>query len=123
MTPREWDALLAPSVSKADVWVLVERAARAVLENVDPKRILSTNNVVQMLYPREAVQSVSADNARDRIYAALLVLATKGLSDCCHRGEPQGVFMGRPKRPWLWHKPVAVEVCPTCGQPVTLVLK
>ena len=46
--------------------------------------------------------------ARQRIFKCLFALATRGLSDCCTKGEP--VSEGKPnymkaKRPWLWHRP------------------
>jgi hypothetical protein len=118
MTPAEWDVLLRSDARKTVAYAHVAEAARAVLVKLDAGATLSTNDLVEALYPRAvADKSLAGDNARGRIYKALADAATRSLKDCATKGPPEGKkFMGRPVRPWIWHAPKELDVCVHCGQ-------
>ena len=116
LKPEEWDMVMRPLVPTTHAKKVVAEHARAFLQS--QHHVLTTNQLVEALYPRAvADQSLAGDEARDRIYKLLAALAVDDLHDCAQRGEPDGrKFMGRPTRPWLWHAPKAKESCPMCGQ-------
>ena len=118
LKPSEWDTILRAIVPTVHAKKVVHEQARAFLQAMDQGETISTNNLVEAMYPREiADKSLAGDEARSRIYAMLAKLALDDMHDCCTKGEPDGKkFMGRPVRPWLWHAPKAKECCPMCGQ-------
>lgn len=117
MTPDEWNKLELPDGSIKQFKSVVSREARTFLETLLPGETINTNNLVEALYPRDiAAQSLQSDLTRTRIYTLIGQLAISGLEDCCVKGEVQGTFYGKPKRPWIWFCPVEREVCPHCGQ-------
>ena len=115
ITTKEWDMVLRPVVPTSHAKKVVHENAREYLKTVEGN--IGTNALVEALYPREiADKTLGGDLARTRIYTLLAKLALDDMHDCCTKGEPEGMFMGRPKRPWLWHKPKEREVCCMCGQ-------
>jgi hypothetical protein len=118
LEPKEWDMVLRPLVPTHHAKKVIGEHARALLTDLLPGEILTTNQVVEALYPRDvADKSLTGDVARTRMYQLLAALAVDGLHDCATRGEPTAKkYMGRPTRPWLWHAPKVKESCPMCGQ-------
>lgn len=116
-TPEQWNKILAPEMASVYARNAVMHAARVHLASLAPEKRIGTEQLVETLYPRtKAERSLTGDNARARIYTVLAKLATDGLEDCCEKGEVNGQFMGKPKRPWLWFSPGDVEICCMCGQ-------
>lgn len=120
LDPKEWDMVLRPLVPTRHAKKVVGEHAREYLLALLPGEIISTNEVVEGLYPRDvADKSLAGDVARTRMYQLLASLAVDDLHDCATRGEPTAKkYMGRPTRPWLWHTPKVKETCPMCGQNV-----
>lgn len=119
LEPKEWNMVLRAIVPTSHAKKVVAENAREYLLTLGGyKKTISTNELVEALYPREeADKSLEGDEARMRIYKLIQMLALDGMTDCATRGEPDGKkFMGRPVRPWLWHAPKTREVCCLCGQ-------
>lgn len=120
MQPSEWNRLLAEAVPWAEAYPAVEREARAYLVvTTDGGLRCTTGELVEALYPEQFAKG-DGITARKRIYKALAALATRGLADCCTKGEPRPLKHNKKKlvRPWLWHAPLAKEPnrCPHCGE-------
>jgi hypothetical protein len=117
MTPAQWNAYIALDAPPIRFRRAVEHAARVHLSTLATDERISTEELVEALYPRDVAKgTLAGDTARTNIYAALARLAQGGLEDCAVKGEVNGMFMGKPKRPWLWFSPGDVEVCYACGQ-------
>ena len=118
LEPKEWDMVLRAIVPTSHAKKVVAENAREYLTALEQGTNISTNELVEILYPREvADKSLAGDEARMRIYKLVQMLALDGMTDCATRGEPDGKkFMGRPSRPWMWHAPRVREVCCMCGQ-------
>jgi hypothetical protein len=119
MTPKQWDSLFDPETKNAYYTIksTVEHSAREHLATVAPGLQIGTNALVEALYPRAiADQTLAGDHARGQLYKLIQRLAVDGLQDCCVKGEVQGKYMGRVKRPWLWFSPPEPELCYACGQ-------
>lgn len=119
LTPKEWNNILRPITPTNHAKKVVAQYARAYLIEYAQDMTLSTNELVEVLYPRSvADQSLEGDEARMRIYKLVAMLALDGMNDCATRGDVEEgkKFMGRPVRPWLWHAPKVREVCCLCGQ-------
>lgn len=125
MTPIEWTRALDPSVSHAAQMQTVATEVRKHLGAAFDKDIdgaLATVELVDGLWPPNAVRGSEMAVARQRLYRVLRSLATHQLADCCERDEPVVKF-GKERRPWLWVKPgtgqgavqPAVHACPHCG--------
>ena len=118
-TTQQWNALVTADVKPSRFRDAVAHNARVYLAGLGEGEQISTEQLVEALYPRSvAVQTLTGDTARTSIYAAISKLAVMGLEDCCVKGEVNGNYMGRPKRPWLWFSPGPVDVCSKCGQVV-----
>ena len=116
MTPKQWNEL-SELRSHALMKKTVEHRVRLYLATLAPGVTITTNQLVEALYPRKvADQSLLGDNTRNNIYRAISQLATTGLEDCCMKGEVSGSYFGKPKRPWLWFAPPEQAVCCMCGQ-------
>lgn len=116
-TPEGWNALITAEVPTARFRERVAHCARMYLASLEEGVTISTEQLVEHLYPRAiADQTLAGDTARKRIYMSLAKLAPIGLEDCCVKGEVNGQFMGKPKRPWRWFSPGPVDVCCMCGQ-------
>lgn len=124
MTPFQWDAIMYTAVPWQEAYATVEREARHVLDN-DPTLDgnLSTAELVERLYSEEWARG-DGITARKRIFKALRALTTRGLADCCHRGEERRLrHSNKMVRPWLWHAPTSpnseaqgnAKACPHCG--------
>ncbi len=119
MTPEQWNQLINDHAEKLSGKVRnrIALEARLYLITLAPGIEISTNKLVEALYPRAvADKTLAGDLARRAIYKVIGQLTLDGLQDCCRKGEVNGKFMGRPKRPWLWYCPEGVEVCCMCGQ-------
>ena len=118
LEPKEWDMVLRPIVPTSHAKKVVSDNAREYLNGFAQGVYISTNDLVEALYPRVIADlSLAGDEARARIYKVLAMLALDGMTDCATRGEPDGKkYMGRPSRPWLWHAPKTREICCMCGQ-------
>ena len=115
-TPKEWEAIFKSGMAMRHIKRIVEREARMHLQTIVES--ISTEKLVEALYPRKAAeQSVHGSIARKGIYVAIGKLALDGLDDCCVKGEVNGHYMGKPKRPWVWFCPDHIEeYCCMCGQ-------
>jgi hypothetical protein len=121
MTPKKWDVMFSQEAAiplrRLKAWV--EKEARAHLATLAVDETTSTEKLVEALYPRDiAALSLGGDVARTAIYKIIGVLARSEMGDCCEKGEVNGQFMGRPKRPWVWFCPPEQETCCMCGQPL-----
>lgn len=119
MTPDQWNELLHPVIGEEDmkkVRGLVARDAREHLATIAPGLTITTTQLLDAFYPRELAElSLKNDHTRNAIAQQLQKCATKELEDCCVKGEVNGQYMGKPKRPWLWFA-LPRELCPHCGQ-------
>jgi hypothetical protein len=121
LTPEKWNAFFNEEVgfSQKVLKRRVEMEVRAHLAELMPGITISTNELGEALYPRAIAEaSLAGDKARTTLFKMIGVLANDALSDCCVKGEINGQFMGKPKRPWLWFCPGDTKVCPQCGQPL-----
>lgn len=107
MTPEQWNKALAPEVPWPEAYAVVEREVRALL-TAERGCVFATAEVVQEIYQEHPTSHdpVGMD-ARRRIFKALRALATRGLKDCCTKGEPEPstTFAGRTIQRWRWHAP------------------
>ena len=118
VTLEQWNTMLSSdNLARGKKMLAIE--ARRVLLDLGEGDTLSTNDLVEAIYPRAvADQTLAGDIARTQVYKLISALALTDLSDCCEKGEPNGQYMGKPKRPWIWFKPVGCEICCMCGQVV-----
>ena len=118
LDPAEWNMVLRPIVPTSHAKKVVAENAREHLATLEQGKTISTNDLVEALYPRVIADlSLAGDEARMRIYKLIGALALDGMTACATRGEPDGKkYMGRPSRPWLWHAPKIRETCCMCGQ-------
>lgn len=112
MQANEWNRLLAEAVPWAEAYPAVEREARAYLQISFCGAVMqnmTTGELVEKLYSEQFAKGEGI-TARKRIYKALAALATRGLADCCTKGEPRPLKHNKKKlvRPWLWHAPRTV---------------
>lgn len=122
MLPSEFEVLIDRHREDYDlheVRAVVALNAREHLATIAPGLMTTTDNLIEALYPRKlAEQSLRGDRTRFALSKLLLDCAKKELSDCCVKGEVNGQYMGKPKRPWLWFYAPPPETCPHCGQPM-----
>lgn len=118
MKTQEWIRLVTSDAPMRDFRKAVEHSARLHLATLKEGTQISTERLVEAIFPRvESDRSLAGDTARTRIYVSLSKLATIGMEDCCVKGEVNGQFMGKPKRPWLWScPPGGMNLCYACGQ-------
>ncbi len=124
MEPEQWNKLLNSTSPPQRVHVTVALAVRGYLLELMPGITISTNELVESLYPRAiADMSLAGDNARTQLYKIIGALAHDKLSDCCMKGEvKEKKYMGRQVRPWLWFCPDGTDCCEVCGQPLPLMV-
>ena len=118
ITPTEWDVLLEKNEPRSRQKAWVAKYAAEVLDALPEGKLMSTNDLVEALYSREAVKSQASEGVRLRIYSIVAELTRTELKPYATKGPPDPTkkFMGRPVRPWLWHKPRELETCAMCGQ-------
>ena len=117
MTPEKWNVMIGAGLPAKQIKARVGKEARAHLATLALGETITTNQLVEALYPRAvADQSRIGDDTRNAIYKFIGLLAREDMADCCMKGEVSGQFMGRPKRPWLWFSPPEQETCCMCGQ-------
>lgn len=117
--PAFWNHRLAPAMPWSSAYRHVEVAAIALL-GINPLyrgKTLSTNELVEALYPAAQARGPESIAARSRIYKALAALAPRGLERYCFRGTPRKL-KGREIVPWLWKAPIRDDAprCPHCGE-------
>lgn len=118
MTPLEVEVALRPEVGWREAHRAVETFGRAYLETLKDNETISTNALVNKLYPIELVRGEST--ARTRLYQILLKMhqgQPAVLQDCRIRGVQRRIFGGVKATPWLWHKPqrqLRKVCCPNC---------
>jgi hypothetical protein len=95
---------------------------------------ISTGDLVEALLPEARCRGHTEQEARKRLYRALMTLAENSLGDCATRGPEKKNKFGGTMRPWLWHGPKEAfnddaianltqrgalkmpVVCPHCGK-------
>jgi hypothetical protein len=116
MTPLEWEIRLHKEQKWGNAYPHVEREVRAYLNTLAAGVTISTNQLVEALYPVASVRGEG--NGRQRIYEALKAThhgRPAMLEDCRMRGPVKKIHGGIKGRPWLWHKPTPRLVCcPNC---------
>lgn len=112
MSPAEWMAALAPEVHWKVAYGVVAKEARAYLETA-PAGVILTADLVEALLPLAS----SRGTARARLFKALNVLESHDLKDCVTLAEPRQLYGNQVYRRF-WHKPIPVETCLCCGQPL-----
>jgi hypothetical protein len=118
MTPMEIEVVLRPEVKWREAHRVVDQIGRAHLSTLKDNETVTTNQLVNALYPVEAVRGESS--ARRRLYQILLKVhygKPSVLDDCRIRGTERRSFGGIKVTPWLWHKPqrkVRMICCPNC---------
>jgi hypothetical protein len=124
MDTNQWNKLLNSELPPQRITITVAMAVRTHLVALTPGMTLSTNELIEALYPRAiADQSLAGDNARTQLYKIVGKLAHDKLSDCCMKGEvKEKKYMGREVRPWIWFCPEDTDCCAVCGQPLPLGL-
>ena len=119
LTPQEWKEMIeSDEVKVKDIKRVLIREIQSYLADLAPGMTVSTNHVVQAFFPSDfAALSRSNHDAQKNLSLLILQIAASGaMDDCCVRGEVNGQYMGKPKRPWIWFAPVERECCPMCGQ-------
>ncbi len=119
-TPQQWELLLDKEKSTGTMKNKIARHARAHLSTLAEGVTISTNQLGEALYPRAEQSSPKSDLIRIRLYKILMQLAQGGMADCCMRGEVNGMYFGKPRRPFIWFCPPETELCCMCGQPIPL---
>ena len=120
LSPREWNAALHPDQHWKAAYAVVEREVRSFLAGEWER--LSTNDLVERLYPAAQARGEAGIAARVRLYKALATCAKHGLADCASKGKAKARF-GKQVLPWEWHasstpsvhKP---KICPCCKRPL-----
>lgn len=119
-TPQQWNTALSDK-SWQLAYAYVEANVREFLRD-QISLAYSTRELVEAIYPQQFARG-DGILARKRIFKALTALATRGLADCCTRGEPKLNRMKQTIRPWIWHEPRTPnaeaignpKLCPHCG--------
>ena len=119
MTPLEWEVACHRDRRWGEAYAVVEREARAHLATLAPGVTISTNQLVERLYPVAGVRGEG--QGRQRIYTALKA-SRKGqpmlLTDCRTKGPLKRIMGGIKARPWVWHRPEVpaprMICCPNC---------
>lgn len=121
---NDWRGLQVALATDNDwhsAYAYVEETVRGRLSDPDTvarlhleQDTLSTTDLVELLWPQQFVQG-DGILARKRLYKALKALATRGLADCCERGQQEERVIGGVKRfahPWRWHAPKTIVTFP-----------
>lgn len=103
MTPAEWNAALAPEIHWQQAYETLAAEARAYLAGCGDKTLATTDLVKALYPPKYADGNDAATTVRKRMFKGLMTMARHDMSDCATRGA-QKIIMGRPSRPWIWHK-------------------
>lgn len=101
-TQSEWIKGIAwPAVPWQDAYAFIERKAKEFLDTHEGT--LSTQQLVECLWPENDVRGVEAIDSRQRLYRGLSKTAAHGLALYCHFG-PEKILYGRSISPLRWHK-------------------
>lgn len=108
--------VLAQDVPWQDCYPVVEGFARQYLATLDATDTISTNDLTEALWPEK--QAIGDGiYARKRVTKALVAMASKSMSDCCYKGEPERLpRVGTMIQRWKWHVPTGIKYCECCGQ-------
>jgi len=116
MTPKEWNSLMSSEAPARDFKAAVYRNAVEFIAALPMGKEFKTEQIIEGIYPREISKlTLAGDTARKRIYLMLYKLSMNGLEDCCRKGEVNGEYMGKPKRPTIWFNPGGFVTCWECG--------
>jgi hypothetical protein len=115
--PTEWNAILSPSQHWKEAYPKVERRVREHL--ADQWEDFTTAELVERLYPVAQARGDVGLAARQRLFKALMTLATHGLADCASKSKIAKRVAGQQVYGWRWHASTtpsvhAPEVCPCC---------
>lgn len=117
LTAERWVVLLNSKISRKRIKARLAQDVREYLSTLMVGDVIGTNEVVEAIFPKEAAEATrKAFEARAEIFRLIGQLANDGLDDCCIKGDVEGQFMGKPKRPWRWFYPNESDKCPSCGQ-------
>ena len=118
LSPEKWEELVATGTGLKSVRREIAQQIRIYLATLAPGITVTTKELVETLYQPRYVSdmTIAGDDTRIALYKVIVDLARTILSDCCVKGEIQGQYMGKPKRPWLWFCPEDMEICSGCGQ-------
>lgn len=107
----DWDNL-----TKTELYAkTVEQTKETLAQLTDGQRI-HTTELIERMYPKANAIYAKQEYIRGIMFKTLALYATTTLKSYCTRGEVIGEFMGKPKRPWLWHAHKFMKVCHECGQ-------
>lgn len=121
MTPNDWNEALRPDRDLRERYDVIANVVRTFLVGggaiIGEGEMLSTNDLVEALYPARYVRTDAGHDARKLLFRALSarVLGKHALADCMTFGPERSKF-GKAQRPALWHAPFPVEYCEKCGQ-------
>lgn len=88
-------------------------AVREYLQTLAPTSTLSTNSLVEALYPAATARTLLAKAGRKIAFGVIQnATRTGALAGCYRRGEPRKGANGSIQRPYVWHRPF--DVCPVC---------
>lgn len=118
MNPAQWDKAMAPDVPWTDAYGTVEREARELLSH-STAATFSTTGLVDALLMPGTVQ----DFTRKRVFKATKALATRGLADCCTKGEPEKNAYAQTIHRWTWHAPTINGLSLKNGDTATVTVR
>jgi hypothetical protein len=102
MTPDDWNALLEP----ANLWLMcypvVVAEVKIALDKVPANAPLSTNDLVERLYPDKLVRGAEGSSARQRLFRALAACAEHGLATCVSRAPAEVNSYGGTMQRRVW---------------------
>lgn len=110
-TEQKYNACLAPSQPWARRLAFVAGEARAVLATFSTQRVISTKDLIEMLYPESLARGGDSHLARKSIGRLLRTLATGDLADCARRG-PVAKVRGKVVHLWEWGAPQTADGLP-----------
>lgn len=118
LTPAEWEILMARSWQNSYPSVLSQ--ARAELEKLPAEDEITTNELVELLFPEASARGAGID-ARKKVYKALRAAQKHGGMEGYWHPGPARRYMGHNINPPVWHrfnqdhvKGIQIE-CPCCG--------
>lgn len=130
-TETKYNACLATTRTWAQRLAFVAAETRAVLSAFGHGRVVSTKDLIELLYPEQLARGTDSHLARKSIGKLLRALATGELADCARRGATVRIY-GKPVQIWEWgcpqtsdglpvfnpeyvERPTQSRACPHCG--------
>ncbi len=108
---HKYNACLAPDQPWARRLAFVADEARHVLAKFGTQRVVSTKDLIELLYPESLARGGDAHLARKSIGRLLRTLATGDLADCARRG-PMAKVRGKVVHLWEWGAPQTADGLP-----------